>query len=121
MPSTRVFCRLRKVALTELFCFYVRVYLTSTNIDTRCSATKLLSAVLESLSYVRSLLPDDGEFKAFCELQTSFAHFRSCTVHYLVQFYCDRLKDHALVLPEVIVGLHALVRYPENMTELVYN
>ena len=31
------------------------------------------------------------------------------TVHYLVQFYCDRLKDYAIVLPQVISGLHVLV------------
>lgn len=30
-------------------------------------------------------------------------------VHYLVQFYCDRLKDRAVIIPQVLAGLHALV------------
>lgn len=29
--------------------------------------------------------------------------------HYLIQFYCDRLKERALIIPHVIAGLHVLV------------
>ena len=31
-------------------------------------------------------------------------------VHYLAVFYCDRLKDRAVIVPHVLCGLHALVR-----------
>ncbi len=30
-------------------------------------------------------------------------------VHYLLQFYCDRLKDRAVVLGAVVSGIHVLV------------
>ena len=33
----------------------------------------------------------------------------STAVHYLAVFYCDRLKDRAVVMPHVLCGLHALV------------
>ena len=40
---------------------YNRIHLTSTNVDVRCSATSLLSDVLESLSKTQHILPDDSE------------------------------------------------------------
>lgn len=67
----------------------LEVYLASVNVDSRCAATKLLSCVLERLDSSQLLVDED--------------------VHYLVEFYCDRLKDRAIVLPYVLAGLHVLV------------
>ena len=35
-------------------------------------------------------------------------------VHYIVAFYCDRLKDKAIVIPHVLTGMHALVRHCQS-------
>jgi hypothetical protein len=66
----------------------LREYLTSSAVEQRCQGTRLLSETLISLSS-RQLPQDD--------------------VHYLVAFYCDRLKDKVAVLPYVLRGLHAMV------------
>ncbi len=39
---------------------WFRTHLTSTNVDTRCSATRLLSGVLGALTRTQCLLEDDG-------------------------------------------------------------
>lgn len=52
-----------------MLCPYIyRIYLTSTNVDTRCSATKLLSGVLGFLAESQTLLADDGLFHSLVML-----------------------------------------------------
>nr|QZX63208.1 DNA repair/transcription protein MET18/MMS19 [Halisarca dujardinii] len=66
-------------------------YLTSSQDETRARATRLLSSVLHS---IRSFSLSENE------------------VNHLVLFYCDRLKDRPLVLPQVFYGLETIISYP---------
>lgn len=64
------------------------IYLTSKDIDNRAQGTRLLSELLTHLQ--QHVLSKDE-------------------VQYLGVFYCDRLKDSALITPYVLHGLMALV------------
>ena len=44
----------------------------------------------------------------------------ACLVAYLVAFYCDRLKDSALVTPHVFQGLYSMVASLRNNVFIVY-
>ena len=75
--------------------------------ELRCQGTRLLSETLINLSS-HQLPQDDGEMQA--QLNTLGVILFVCSpVHYLVAFYCDRLKDKVAVLPFVLRGLHAMV------------
>lgn len=76
------------------------VFLTSTNVENRSQGTRLLSEVLSHL-HSHALSPDE--------------------VHYVVVFYCDRLKDRAVVIPAVLYGIQALVTYQKLEAEDVIN
>ena len=87
------------------------VYLTNKDVDHRARGTKLLSALLQNLNNF-DLRLDEGT----CGVANAiFLHVVMCicsfshAVHYLVTFYCDRLKDNPLVVPHVLNGLVALV------------
>ena len=86
--------------------------------NNRCSGTKLLAEVLIHLNLISHKLPtEDGELRLptitpnnhivqpvlKVLMHTFFA------VEYLVMFYCDRLKDRAILLPHVLAGIHAMV------------
>lgn len=62
--------------------------LTSTDVDERVNATKLLS---ETLNY----LPND--------------FLNETQLNFIGTFYCDRLKDHHSVLPNTLTGILAIV------------
>ncbi len=42
-----------------------------------------------------------------------------CVVHYLVEFFCDRLKDRVVILPGVLAALQALVSYRSTAGGLI--
>lgn len=66
----------------------LRFALTATEVDLRAQGTKLLSATLAKLP----------------------ADFLSTTqLHFIVQFYCDRTKDHHSVIPALLSGIHSVV------------
>ena len=93
-------------------CFLNRIYLTSTNVDNRSLGTKLLSEVLTQVD-TNCLNSDEGRYiKAYSSslLMPNAWYTHTLSVHYIVAFYCDRLKDKAIVIPHVLTGLHALVR-----------
>lgn len=89
----------------------VRIYLTSTNVDNRSSGTRLLSEVLTQID-PNCLNSDEGWCVLRYNLNPSLilSIHPPHQVHYIVAFYCDRLKDKAIVIPHVLTGIHALVR-----------
>lgn len=64
-------------------------FLTSTNVDIRAKAMRLLSSTLVNL-------PTDL--------------LNSVQLNFISTFYCDRLKDHHSVVPSTLTGVEALIK-----------
>lgn len=78
----------KKLDLTE-FVEALGPFLTSTDVDIRAKAMRLLSATLTNLS-------------------TDFLN--SIQLNFITTFYCDRLKDHHSVVPSTLSGIEALIK-----------
>ena len=84
--------------------------MTSTNVDNRSLGTKLLSEVLTQLD-PGCLNSDEGWYVHFKSMASQLIPVPAThtSVHYIIEFYCDRLKDKAVLIPHVLIGIHTLV------------
>jgi len=101
-PTLRIAPRVPGCCLKFLFnsihihCCQMKVYATIV-------CVYILMHICNLFIHISPLLPSHNI------MTLDSTHALISTVHYLVMFYCDRLRDRAVVVPHVLYGLHALV------------